>query len=873
MKKFKAIRAKAKNRGLHFFFYIASMVSLVAIGISGFIKVTMDLYQQDLALANKLNTTETISRLPLTGSPDNQFLLMVTILSFAIVATLFLMLKLNRLNLQKPSKKNKTVKKKVNFKFDIPLLLLGSLLIVLITTTLSLLTSYYRDLYSLDVYSQNLLAAQPISLEDSERFPGATEEVLIKAAPLTEQDIVAVVRLNFDNAEVLNVEPIQALTFGACEDGALYTQNSICADIATSAYFEQGDPLLKATIKWGNEGQSLITAAAENGYFDGFNLNNDMLNMAVDINGQLPITGDDEKQQLNNDQSLAVFLVIAGGFLVVLVILILVARTHPLFNRVPVYYSIFTILVLAVVTLYIGQGLKDKELETTVAAPIEVSVDDWFVCRNEYQKACDWISNATQYCSAELEDIADEKGIDFEMPAMAVKCDGDVAKCKFCAPCGSNPLHLWVLCPGSPLDSLCYGDPAGKIECYEGYAATCDGSGKASSVVDCQPSICTTGYGCGVAPVTPSVSSDPTPTPDTGSVLGTLKSTLPTSVVDQQPFKINFTLKINHEWIRDQIVDICGRDLDYENRCTNFWNWILVETKNGTIEASEYYNGSSWQAQPSTYIFPATYGTNKMILYPAFSYNKEMAYTIKPNKTTSGNLEVTIKLLVGDMNDIMSLEAAYNSSAERANILAPIFIPFVGETIAPSPSFTNTPNPSSGATATPRPTTSSGATATPRPTTSSGATATPRPTTTTSPNPTVSPTLGTYQCGEKGCTNDNQCETGLPDYECDESTTDYPNNNICVRVCPAGTTKTGPCNCSSDTEVVQCGPIDVNGDNILNYIDLAPFSRIYNKSCGDSPFTGGGCGGKDTNGDAKVNYIDLGFFSSHYYPKAQSCLP
>lgn len=553
----------------------------------------------------------------------------------------------------------------------------------------------------MDVYSQNLLAAQPISLEDSERFPGATEEVLIKAAPLTEQDIVAVVRLNFDNAEVLNVEPIQALTFGACEDGALYTQNSICADIATSAYFEQGDPLLKATIKWGNEGQSLITAAAENGYFDGFNLNNDMLNMAVDINGQLPITGDDEKQQLNNDQSLAVFLVIAGGFLVVLVILILVARTHPLFNRVPVYYSIFTILVLAVVTLYIGQGLKDKELETTVAAPIEVSVDDWFVCRNEYQKACDWISNATQYCSTELEDIADEKGIDFEMPAMAVKCDGDVAKCKFCAPCGSNPLHLWVLCPGSPLDSLCYGDPAGKIECYEGYAATCDGSGKASSVVDCQPSICTTGYGCGVAPVTPSVSSDPTPTP----------------------------------------------------------------------------------------------------------------------------------------------------------------------------SFTNTPNPSSGATATPRPTTSSGATATPRPTTSSGATATPRPTTTTSPNPTVSPTLGTYQCGEKGCTNDNQCETGLPDYECDESTTDYPNNNICVRVCPAGTTKTGPCNCSSDTEVVQCGPIDVNGDNILNYIDLAPFSRIYNKSCGDSPFTGGGCGGKDTNGDAKVNYIDLGFFSSHYYPKAQSCLP
>jgi hypothetical protein len=83
---------------------------MVVIGVSGFVKVTMDLYQQDLALANRLDTVERVTRLPLTGSPDNQFLLMVTILSFAIVSTLFLMLKLNKLGLA--SKKGKQVKKK-----------------------------------------------------------------------------------------------------------------------------------------------------------------------------------------------------------------------------------------------------------------------------------------------------------------------------------------------------------------------------------------------------------------------------------------------------------------------------------------------------------------------------------------------------------------------------------------------------------------------------------------------------------------------------------------------------------------------------------------------------------------------------------------
>jgi hypothetical protein len=67
-----------------------------------------------------------------------------------------------------------------------------------------------------------------------------------------------------------------------------------------------------------------------------------------------------------------------------------------------------------------------------------------------------------------------------------------------------------------------------------------------------------------------------------------------------------------------------------------------------------------------------------------------------------------------------------------------------------------------------------------------------------------------------------------------------------------------------------CGPIDVNNDSILNYIDLDAFRSKYNKTCSDTP-PASVCGGTDTNGDGKINYIDLDSFAKRYYPKAQSC--
>jgi hypothetical protein len=164
------------------------------------------------------------------------------------------------------------------------------------------------------------------------------------------------------------------------------------------------------------------------------------------------------------------------------------------------------------------------------------------------------------------------------------------------------------------------------------------------------------------------------------------------------------------------------------------------------------------------------------------------------------------------------------------------------------------------------------------PTPTHAATPTPAP----SVAPSVSAPPGKMASGTMKCQQDSDCMTGLPDYECDESNTDWPNNNQCVKVCGSGQTRVDACHCASTTPTVTptvsttpssvvCGLIDVNGDGILNYIDFYAFSKVYNHTCSDTPPTTG-CGGKDTNGDGKIDYRDFYTFSQKYYPRASSCL-
>jgi Na+/pantothenate symporter len=111
MSKNKNARAKSNN-DLHFFFYLTSIIVFVMVGVSAVLKVAADLYIKDLAIANKLQQANEVYMLPLTGSADTQFTLMVLIMALAILVGLWFMIRLNKFNLTTSSKKGKNTKKK-----------------------------------------------------------------------------------------------------------------------------------------------------------------------------------------------------------------------------------------------------------------------------------------------------------------------------------------------------------------------------------------------------------------------------------------------------------------------------------------------------------------------------------------------------------------------------------------------------------------------------------------------------------------------------------------------------------------------------------------------------------------------------------------
>lgn len=74
----------------------------------------------------------------------------------------------------------------------------------------------------------------------------------------------------------------------------------------------------------------------------------------------------------------------------------------------------------------------------------------------------------------------------------------------------------------------------------------------------------------------------------------------------------------------------------------------------------------------------------------------------------------------------------------------------------------------------------------------------------------------------------------------------------------------------TDNVPMVCGPIDSNGDRILNYIDYQAMIVVYNRSCSDT-YPEVGCGGKDTNRDGVVNYIDMHYLVNHQFPTYTDC--
>lgn len=167
------------------------------------------------------------------------------------------------------------------------------------------------------------------------------------------------------------------------------------------------------------------------------------------------------------------------------------------------------------------------------------------------------------------------------------------------------------------------------------------------------------------------------------------------------------------------------------------------------------------------------------------------------------------------------------------------------------------------------------------------------------------------QCGQTGCA-DNGRSGRAADAVC-EGWTDSANTefeckelvNRCERIrCPNGATVIAPCECQSQVSVtptttpsptpkvtntptpkisqtpsitptgkpegIVCGALDINGDKIINYVDLLNFSEKYNKKCSDY-YDNGGCGALDVNHDYVIDYKDLYNMSVKYYPKVMDC--
>ncbi len=74
----------------------------------------------------------------------------------------------------------------------------------------------------------------------------------------------------------------------------------------------------------------------------------------------------------------------------------------------------------------------------------------------------------------------------------------------------------------------------------------------------------------------------------------------------------------------------------------------------------------------------------------------------------------------------------------------------------------------------------------------------------------------------------------------------------------------------TDNVPLVCGALDVNGDKMLNYIDLQGMLVVYNHQCSDH-YQHFGCGGKDTNEDGWVDYRDSYYLLTHYYPITLDC--
>lgn len=281
------------------------------------------------------------------------------------------------------------------------------------------------------------------------------------------------------------------------------------------------------------------------------------------------------------------------------------------------------------------------------------------------------------------------------------------------------------------------------------------------------------------------------------------------------------------------------------------------------------------------------------ITTPANNSNVTGSIAINSNFTNAGNLQ-RAELRVNDVLQAVSYTAPFNFTynlgsapgnnvsikvrpvdyLERAGQEATVILNPTAVTSTPSPTATNTPVPT--ATNTPLPTATK--TPTPSPTFTPTKTPTPTftPTKTPTPNPTFTKTL-TPTITKSPTPKPTNTSTPKPTVTLSPTMTPTRKPTFTPTKAPTLTPTRTPV--PSILPAIVCGPLDVNGDKKLNYIDLAQFMKVYGRTCRDFPITTG-CQGKDVRikgkYDSKINFIDLDYFTKRYNSSVRtsiSCMP
>lgn len=812
------------------FFLLVSIFVFVSVSLGSFFRVATFLYDQDIALLNKLDTEETLSALPITGTPDDQFFLMALTIIFAIAITFAIMLKLSRMKFNVKDEVGKS--KKFSIKNNPALFILFSLLILTLIVGTALVIKQGLEVSTIQSTKTEFTDLSLVELKNTTRTPGTIESFYITANPKTEFDTVAMIKLQFSNVKILNVEPNYFLTIGTCENGEMYTEDKICADVSNKDKFKYGDKLLKVSVEWGNTGEYEITSLADNGYYNGSEVSKDDILVAFDSLSFLPLTGEEQaepsySESLNSQESITTFLLVGVAFIGILILLIVLIRTHPVFKKVAVFYSIGLIIILGGSAVYISNELqKEQEIINAEASDAE----GWGNC-DKYNEICKKTSN---YRIIDTNNVVIK-----DNPGIAKDClDSTMTIQKK----SSNGEWYDVpnLTPDSEIGFHCVKtyDPI-YGESYQAHCRPC---------VDCQDA----GLFLFCSPETPTVTVTVTDLPDTSEWEDCpYPNTWNFCVWDLLHFpKITYKICGDNQKLTDRIAEYNAANPD--DKLILPTNTALYCNRISALPPQCKVDCNYCKDENSGVFIPYTVSCN-----PPVTVTQSPSAIPKDYESCS-SLNAMCSAAINDFFACAeNNQSVYCNGGQAYCKVCPGACS--NETYECVDSEEPTPTDSPVTTDDPEEPTDEPKPTDPQPTGTD-------PTTPTQPTSTI---IGSYQCGQKGCTKDSDCETGSPDYECDEKAD--PTQNVCIRLCKANETRIDSCTCSGDQETVVCGPIDTNGDGLINYIDLAPFAKIYNKHCSDTAIDYGVCGGKDTNKDGVLNYVDLGHFALKYFPRSANC--